>query len=53
MQSKRSCFNRAAFTKNFTRFASVLALYTLLLLLMILMAWKQAGDIYPEYYFLY
>ena len=53
MQSKRSCFNRAAFTKNFTRFASVLALYTLLLLLMILMAWKQAGDVYPEYYFLY
>lgn len=53
MQSKRSCFNRAAFTKNFTRFASVLALYTLLLLLVILMAWKQAGDIYPEYYFLY
>ena len=53
MQSKKSCFNRAAFTKNFTRFASVLALYTLLLLLVILMAWKQAGDIYPEYQFLY
>lgn len=53
MQSKKSCFNRAAFTKNLTRFAPVLALYTLLLLLMILMAWKQAGDIYPEYYFLY
>ena len=53
MQSKKSCFNRAAFTKNLTRFAPVPALYTLLLLLMILMAWKQAGDIYPEYYFLY
>ena len=53
MQSRKSCFNRAAFTKNFTRFAPVLALYTLLLLLVILMAWKQAGDIYPEYYFLY
>ena len=53
MQSKKSCFNRAAFTKNLTRFAPVLALYTLLLLLVILMAWKQAGDIYPEYYFLY
>ena len=53
MQSKKSCFNRAAFTKNLTRFAPVLALYTLLLLLLLLMNWKQAGDIYPEYYFLY
>lgn len=53
MQSKKSCFNRAAFTKNLTRFAPVLALYTLLLLLLLLMMWKQAGDIYPEYYFLY
>lgn len=53
MQSKKSCFNRAAFTKNLTRFAPVLALYTLLLLLFLLMMWKQAGDIYPEYYFLY
>ena len=48
MQSKKSCFNRAAFTKNLTRFAPVLALYTLLLLLFLLMMWKQAGDIYPE-----
>ena len=53
MQSKKSCFNRAAFTKNLTRFAPVLALYTLLLLLLMLVMWKQAGDIYPEYYFLY
>ena len=53
MQSKKSCFNRAAFTKNLTRFAPVLALYTLLLLLLMLVNWKQAGDIYPEYYFLY
>ncbi|MCI7640252.1 MAG: hypothetical protein MSS60_10580 [Clostridiales bacterium] len=53
MQSKKSCFNRAAFTKNLTRFAPVLALYTLLLLLFLLMMWKQAGDIFPEYYFLY
>ena len=53
MQSKKSCFNRAAFTKNLTRFAPVLALYTLLLLLCLLMMWKQAGDIFPEYYFLY
>lgn len=53
MQSKKSCFNRAAFTKNLTRFAPVLALYTLLLLLLLLMMWKQAGDIYPEYHFLY
>ena len=53
MQSKKSCFNRAAFTKNLTRFAPVLALYTLLLLLMLLAAWKQAGDTFPEYYFLY
>ena len=52
MQSKKSCFNRAAFTKNLTRFAPVLALYTLLLLLLILVNWKQAGDIYPEYHFL-
>ena len=53
MQSRKSCFNRAAFTKNLTRFAPVLALYTLLLLLLLLMMWKQAGDIYPEYHFLY
>ena len=53
MQSKKSCFNRAAFVKNLTRFAPVLALYTLLLLLLMLVMWKQAGDIYPEYYFLY
>lgn len=53
MQSKKSCFNRAAFTKNLTRFAPVLAVYTLLLLLFLLMMWKQAGDIFPEYYFLY
>lgn len=53
MQSKKSCFNRAAFTKNLTRFAPVLALCTLLLLLLMLVMWKQAGDIYPEYYFLY
>lgn len=53
MQSRKSCFNRAAFVKNLTRFAPVLALYTLLLLLLMLVMWKQAGDIYPEYYFLY
>lgn len=53
MQSKKSCFNRAAFTKNLTRFAPVLAVYTLLLLLMLLMSWKQSGDTFPEYYFLY
>lgn len=53
MQSKKSCFNRAAFTKNLTRFAPVSALYTLLLLLLMLVNWKQAGDIYPEYHFLY
>ena len=52
MQSKKSCFNRAAFTKNLTRFAPVSALYTLLLLLLMLVNWKQAGDIYPEYHFL-
>ena len=52
MQSKKSCFNRAAFTKNLTRFAPVPALYTLLLLLLLLVNWKQAGDIYPEYHFL-
>lgn len=53
MQSKKSCFNRAAFTKNLTRFAPVLAVYTLLLLLMLLMSWKQSGDTFPEFYFLY
>ena len=52
MQSKKSCFNRAAFTKNLTRFAPVAALYALLLLLLLLMNWKQSGDIYPEYHFL-
>ena len=52
MQSRKSCFNRAAFTKNLTRFAPVPALYTLLLLLLLLVNWKQSGDIYPEYYFL-
>ena len=52
MQSKKSCFNRAAFTKNLTRLAPVLALYTLPLLLLLPLLWQQAGDIYPEYYFL-
>lgn len=52
MQSKRSCFNRAAFVKNITRFAPVLALYTLLLLI-VLMAWSQAGDLNPQYYFIH
>ena len=52
MQSRKSCFNRAAFVKNLTRFAPVPALYTLLLLLLLLVNWKQAGDIYPEYHFL-
>lgn len=52
MQSKTSCFNRAVFRKNLTRFAPVMALYTLFLMLMILMAWNQAGDSYREYYFL-
>ena len=52
MQSKTSCFNRAVFRKNLTRFAPVMALYTLFLMLLILMAWNQAGDSYREYYFL-
>lgn len=53
MQSRKSCFNRAAYAKNLTRFAPVLALYTLLLMLLTLMGWKQAGDSYPEYNFFY
>lgn len=36
-----------------SRFAPVLALYTLLLLLLVLMAWNQAGDLMPQYTFLY
>ena len=53
MQSRKSCFNRAAYAKNLTRFAPVLALYTLLLMLLTLMGWKQAGDSYPEFNFFY
>ena len=52
MQSKTSCFNRAVFRKNLTRFAPVMALYTLLLMLMLLMAQNQSGTNTPEYYFL-
>lgn len=52
MQSKTSCFNRAVFRKNLTRFAPVMALYTLLLMLMLLMAQNQSGTNIPEYYFL-
>lgn len=52
MQSKKSCFNRAVFRKNLTRFAPVLALYTLLLLMMLLMARNQVSDYVPEYFFL-
>ncbi|MGM9660800.1 MAG: hypothetical protein ACI3WQ_09400 [Faecousia sp.] len=52
MQSKTSCFNRAVFRKNLTRFAPVMALYTLLLMLMLLMAQNQSGTSVPEYYFL-
>ena len=54
MRSKTSCFNRTAFAKNFTRFAPVLALDTLLLLLMVLMKWSEAGnELAPQYYFMY
>lgn len=54
MQSKKSCFNSAVFKKNLTRFAPVMGLYTLLLLLLILMAWSQSSayDFRREVYFL-
>ncbi|MGM9584719.1 MAG: hypothetical protein ACI3V1_04175 [Faecousia sp.] len=53
MQSRTSCFNGAVFRKNMTRFAPVLALYTLLLLLIVLIGWNQAGDMNPQYTFMY
>ena len=45
MRSRTSCFNGTVFRKNLTRFAPVMALYTLVLVLLIFMAWSNSGDL--------
>ena len=45
MRSRTSCFNGTVFRKNLTRFAPVMALYTLVLVLQIFMAWSNSGDL--------
>ena len=52
MQSRTSCFNKAIFRKNLTRFAPVMALYTLFLLMILLMVQNDVKDYIPAYFFL-
>ena len=52
MQSRTSFFNGAVFRKNLTRFAPVMALDTLLIVIMIMMTWSRTGDINRSYYFM-
>lgn len=51
MQSRTSFFNGAVFRKNLTRFAPVMALDTLLLVIMIMLAWSRPGE-NRSYYFI-
>ena len=51
MQSRTSFFNGAVFRKNLTRFAPVMALDTLLLVIMIMLAWSRPGE-NRGYYFI-
>lgn len=52
MQSRTSFFNGAVFRKNLGRFAPVMALDTLLIVIMIMMTWSRAGDANQSYYFM-
>ena len=51
MQSRTSFFNGAVFRKNLTRFAPVMALDALLLVIMIMLAWSRPGE-NRGYYFI-
>lgn len=51
MQSRTSFFNGAVFRKNLTRFAPVMALDTLLLVILIMLAWSRPGE-NRGYYFI-
>lgn len=51
MQSRTSFFNGAVFRKNLSRFAPVMALDTLLIVIMIMMAWSRTGVENRSYYF--
>lgn len=53
MRSRTSCFNGTVFRKNLTRFAPVMALYTLVLLLQTLMAWTNCSEWDRGWVFLY
>lgn len=44
MQSRTSFFNGSVFRKNLSRFAPVIILYTLLLILAVMMAWSRSTD---------
>lgn len=52
MQSKTSFFNGSVFRKNLTRFAPVMALDTLLIVIMIMMTWSRTGEVNRCYYFM-
>lgn len=52
MQSRTSFFNGSVFRKNLTRFAPVMALDTLLIVIMIMMTWSRAGETNQNYYFM-
>ena len=51
MQSRTSFFNGAVFRKNLSRFAPVMALDTLLIVIMIMMVWSRTGVDNRSYYF--
>lgn len=52
MQSRTSFFNGSVFRKNLSRFAPVMALDTLLVVIMIMMTWSRTGEANRCYYFM-
>ena len=51
MKSKTSCFNKAIFKKNLTRFAPVMGLYTLCLILGMVMLYQNNRDMGKSFWF--
>ena len=51
MQSRTSFFNGAVFRKNLSRFAPIMALDALLVVIMIMMTWSRTGVENRSYYF--
>ena len=52
MRSRTSFFNGAVFRKNLSRFAPVMALDTLFLIIMVMMTWSRTGEANRCYYFM-